>query len=91
MEQFCMNIRHEFPDFTPDKFYDYLDAYFRKLVCEGVTQKAVNDAQSHFYNWLKHELKNNKDENGETNRYGNTGSKRARETPNYDEDFHGNA
>ncbi|UVV61723.1 DUF4373 domain-containing protein [Bacteroides fragilis] len=56
MEQFCMNIRLDYPDFTPELFYGFLDRFFRKLQNEGEIVKSPKDAMSHFANWLNIEL-----------------------------------
>lgn len=56
MEQFCMNIRLDYPDFTPELFYGFLDRFFRKLQNEGEMVKSPKDAMSHFANWLNIEL-----------------------------------
>ena len=52
MEQFCMNIRLDYPDFTPELFYGFLDRFFRKLQIEGEMVKSPKDAMSHFANWF---------------------------------------
>lgn len=56
MEQFCMNIRLDYPDFSPELFYEFLDRFFRKLQNGGETTKSPRDAMSHFANWLNIEL-----------------------------------
>lgn len=62
METVCMNIRITYKDFTPERFYEYLKQFIMKLQNEGVTKKSPADAMAHFANWLKMELKNEKNE-----------------------------
>lgn len=40
----------------------YIEAYIRKLQNEGIARKSVSDAQKHFANWLRIELKRARDE-----------------------------
>lgn len=40
----------------------YIEAYIRKLQNEGISRKSVSDAQKHFANWLRIELKRARDE-----------------------------
>lgn len=62
-ESFCMNTRSAgFKDFTPEIFDKMLKLFFMKLQNEGVEKKSTKDAMSYFNNWVKYELKNNKNE-----------------------------
>lgn len=62
METVCMNTRVIYKDFTPERFYEYLEQFIMEQQNKGVTKKSPADAMSHFYSWLKIELKNQKDE-----------------------------
>ncbi|MFK2360739.1 DUF4373 domain-containing protein [Bacteroides fragilis] len=68
MEQFCMNIRLDYPDFTPELFYGFLDRFFRKLQNEGEIVKSPKDAMSHFANWLNIELEKLKKDGSRTSK-----------------------
>ncbi|MFK2343679.1 hypothetical protein ACIXNK_02780 [Bacteroides fragilis] len=68
MEQFCMNIRLDYPDFTPELFYGFLDRFFRKLQNEGEMVKSPKDAMSHFANWLNIELEKLKKDGSRTSK-----------------------
>ena len=57
IETTTMNVRsggHK--DFTVDDFMDYFDKFFVKLQNEGGETKSPQDAQKHFFNWLKIQL-----------------------------------
>ena len=57
IENTTMNVRsggHK--DFTVDDFMDYFDKFFVKLQNEGGETKSPQDAQKHFFNWLKIQL-----------------------------------
>lgn len=62
METVCMNTRITHKDFTPKRFYEYLEQFIMEQQNKGVTKKSPADAMSHFANWLKIELKNEKNE-----------------------------
>lgn len=68
MEQFCMNVRLDYPDFSPDLFYEFLDRFFRKLQNGGETAKSPRDAMSHFANWLNIELEKSRKDGKRTNK-----------------------
>lgn len=68
MEQFCMNIRLDYPDFSPELFYEFLDRFFRKLQNGGETTKSPRDAMSHFANWLNIELEKLKKDGSRTSK-----------------------
>ena len=68
MEQFCMNIRLDYPDFSPELFYEFLDRFFRRLQNGGETTKSPRDAMSHFANWLNIELEKLKKDGSRTSK-----------------------
>ena len=68
MEQFCMNIRLDYPDFSPWLFYEFLDRFFRRLQNGGETTKSPRDAMSHFANWLNIELEKLKKDGSRTSK-----------------------
>lgn len=50
---------------SPDEIIHWLDEFFTELECTGETMKSLKDFKSHFYRWLKIQLKNRKEvENG---------------------------
>lgn len=54
METFVMNYRSSGnTDFTPEKFYLYLNEFFKELMNRGETRKSPKEAMSHFSNWIK--------------------------------------
>lgn len=72
METVCMNTRISYKDFTPERFYEYLEQFMMEQQNKGVTKKSPADAMSHFASWLKIELKNEKNEKrGNQSRGGN--------------------
>lgn len=61
-ETVTMNTRSRgYKDFTLDTFYKRLKEYFEEMQNRGIARKSPADAMSHFANWLKEELKKEKD------------------------------
>lgn len=60
IEQFVMNLHLSgFKEFTPDMLLLRINEFFRELQNRGETVKSAREAQNHFANWLKKELKEN--------------------------------
>lgn len=56
----------------------YIEAYIRKLQNEGIARKSVSDAQKHFANWLRIELKRARDEQSGIHQKPNSKTKQER-------------
>mgnify|MGYP000430877611 CR=1 FL=1 len=56
----------------------YIEAYIRKLQNEGIARKSVSDAQKHFANWLRIELKRARDEQSGIHQKPNSKTKKER-------------
>lgn len=56
----------------------YIEAYIRKLQNEGISRKSVSDAQKHFANWLRIELKRARDEQSGIHQKPNSKTKQER-------------
>lgn len=56
----------------------YIEAYIRKLQNEGIARKSVSDAQKHFANWLRIELKRARDEQSGIHQKTNSKTKQER-------------
>lgn len=56
----------------------YIEAYIRKLQNEGIARKSVSDAQKHFANWLRIELKQARDEQSGIHQKPNSKTKQER-------------
>lgn len=62
INQLSMNVHSVgYSFFTEDVCREYIDRYFMELQNRGIERKSVSDATSHFSNWLKIELKKQKD------------------------------
>ena len=56
----------------------YIEAYIRKLQNEGIARKSVSDAQKHFANWSRIELKRARDEQSGIHQKPNSKTKKER-------------
>lgn len=56
----------------------YIEAYIRKLQNEGIARKSVSEAQKHFANWLRIELKRARDEQSGIHQKPNSKTKKER-------------
>ena len=62
INQLSMNVHSVgYSFFTEDVCKEYIGRYFMELQNRGIERKSVSDATSHFSNWLKIELKKQKD------------------------------
>lgn len=60
IEQFVMNLHSSgYKEFTPDMLLLRMNDFFRELQNRGEIVKSSKEAQKHFANWLKKELKEN--------------------------------
>lgn len=60
IEQFVMNLHAAgYKEFTPDMLLLRMNEFFRELQNRGETVKSAREAQNHFANWLRKELKEN--------------------------------
>lgn len=50
---------------TPDGITEWINNFFDELECTGENMKSVKDFKSHFFRWLKIQLKDRKEENND--------------------------